>query len=89
MSPYVSGGVGFAMPHVDVTEGTNVTYGYQVTGPAARLTAGAKYQINDRWSIFGEYQFTWSDNSADLAGGGAPNSTILTNAVNIGVGFSF
>ncbi|KGM50228.1 outer membrane protein [Pseudooceanicola atlanticus] len=89
VSPYVSGGVGFAMPHVDVTEGANVTYGYQVTGPAARLTAGAKYQINDRWSIFGEYQFTWSDNSADLAGGGSLNSTILTNAVNIGVGFSF
>ena len=43
----------------------------------------------NRWSIFGEYQFTWSDNSADLAGGGSLNSTILTNAVNIGVGFSF
>ncbi|EAQ01128.1 hypothetical protein OB2597_14259 [Pseudooceanicola batsensis HTCC2597] len=89
VTPYVSGGVGFAMPHVDVTEGGNVTYGYQVTGPAARLTAGAKYQINENWSVFGEYQFTWSENDADLAGGGSLNTRIITNALNVGVGFSF
>ncbi|WP_370272389.1 outer membrane protein [Pseudooceanicola nitratireducens] len=89
ITPYVSGGLGISMPHVDVTEGTNVTYGYQVTGAAARVTAGAKYQLNDRWSIFGEYQFTWSQNSADLAGGGNLNTRIFTNALNIGVGFSF
>lgn len=88
-TPYVSGGIGFAMPHVDVTEGVNRTYGYQVTGPAARLTAGAKYQISDHWSVFGEYQFTWSDNTADLTGGGTLNTRIITNAVNVGVGFSF
>lgn len=87
--PYVSGGVGIAMPHVDVTEGGNRTFGYQVTGPAVRLTAGVKYEITDRWSVFGEYQFTWSDNKADLAGGGSLNTTILTNALNVGVGFSF
>ena len=89
VTPYVSGGVGFAMPHVDVTEGTNRTYGYQVTGPAMRLTAGAKYDINERWSVFGEYQFTWSENSADLAGGGSLDARIITNALNVGVGFSF
>lgn len=89
ITPYVSGGLGFAMPHVDVTEGTNRTFGYQITGPAARLSAGAKYQFNDRWSVFGEYQFTWSDNQADLAGGGSLSTRIITNALNVGVGFSF
>lgn len=89
VTPYVSGGLGFAMPHVDVTEGTNRTYGYQVTGPAVRLTAGARYDINERWSVFGEYQFTWSDNTADLAGGGSLSTRIITNALNVGVGFSF
>ena len=89
ITPYVGGGVGFAMPHVDVTEGPNKTFEYQVTGPALRVTAGAKYQINERWAVFGEYQFTWSQNSADLAGGGTLDTRIITNALNVGVGFSF
>ena len=89
VTPYVSGGIGIALPHVDVTEGTNRTYGYQLTGPAVRLTAGAKYALNDRWSLFGEYQFTWSQNTADLAGGGSLKTRIITNAVNVGVGFTF
>ena len=88
-TPYVSGGLGIAMPHVDVTEGANRTFGYQVTGPAARATAGIKYSLTDRWSVFGEYQFTWSQNEADLAGGGSLETRIFTNAVNLGVGFSF
>lgn len=89
LTPYVAGGVGFAMPHVDVTEGGNVTYGYQVTGPAVRLTAGASYKLTDRWSVFGEYQFTWSQNSASLTGGYNLDTRIITNALNVGVGFSF
>ncbi|WP_375175878.1 outer membrane protein [Pseudooceanicola sp.] len=89
VTPYVSGGLGIALPHVDVTEGTNRTFGYQLTGPAARLTAGASYKLNENWSIFGEYQFTWSDNTADLAGGGSLSTRIITNAVNVGVGFTF
>ncbi|WP_136634435.1 outer membrane protein [Pseudooceanicola onchidii] len=89
VTPYVSGGLGIALPHVDVTEGTNRTFGYQLTGPAMRLTAGAKYAFNDQWSVFGEYQFTWSQNSANLAGGGTMEGRILSNALNVGVGFSF
>jgi len=89
VTPYVIGGVGVAIPHVDVTEGTNRTFGYQFTGAAARITAGAQYRLNDRWSVFGEYQFTWSQNKADLAGGGNLNTRIFTNALNVGVGFSF
>lgn len=90
LSPYLSAGVGLAVPHVDVTPtGGPRTFGYQVTGPAARLTAGASYKINDRWSLFGEYQFTWSDNEADLDGGGSLSTTIFTNALNVGIGFSF
>ncbi|GGE36599.1 lipid A oxidase (Involved in formation of 2-aminogluconate) protein [Primorskyibacter flagellatus] len=89
VTPYVIGGVGIAVPHVDVTEGTNRTFGYQYTGPAARVTAGAKYEINEKWSVFGEYQFTASQNKADLTGGGSMETRIFTNALNVGVGFSF
>ncbi|QPM91252.1 outer membrane protein [Pseudooceanicola algae] len=89
-TPYVGGGVGVAIPHVEVTAvGGPSTFGYQMTGPAARFTAGASYALNERWSVFGEYQFTWSDNSAELDGGGSLDTTIYTNALNVGLGFRF
>ena len=90
MTPYLSGGVGIAVPHVEVTAfGGPETYGYQYTGPAARFTAGLSYPLSDSWSVFSEYQFTWSDNSADLDGGGNLDTTIYTNALNVGLGFKF
>lgn len=90
-TPYVSGGVGVAIPHVDVTHDASGsrTYEYQVTGPAMRLTAGTSYKINDRYSVFGEYQFTYSSNTVELDGGGTLNTDIKTNALNIGLSMSF
>lgn len=90
VTPYLGAGLGVAVPHVDVTSaGGERTFGYQLTGAALRLTAGARYAINDRWSAFGEYQFTASQNDADLEGGGSLSTRIITNAVNVGVGYSF
>lgn len=89
-TPYVGAGLGIAMPHVDVTSANgHRTFGYQVTGPAARLAAGMKYDLSDRWALFGEYQFTYSSNTAKLVGGGTLNTDIITNAINVGVSFSF
>lgn len=90
ITPYVGGGLGFAMPHVDVEPaGGPRTYGFQVTGPAMRLLAGASMDLSERWAVFGEYQFTWSDNTADLDGGGSLETRIITNALNIGVSYRF
>lgn len=90
VTPYVGGGLGIAFPHVDITSaGGERTFGYQLTGPAARLIAGASYDISERVSLFGEYQFTISQNEADLEGGGSFESRLVTNALNFGVGFSF
>lgn len=92
-TPYVSAGVGIALPHVDVTPADPAdggrTYEYQQTGPAARLTAGASYALNDNWNLFSEYQFTWSQNDADLEGGGDLSTRIITNSVNFGISYSF
>ncbi len=90
ITPYVGGGVGVAVPHVDIehVSGAN-TYEFQLTGPAARLTAGLSYPINDRFSVFGEYQFTYSSNEAELADGGSFNSNIITNALNLGLSLNF
>lgn len=90
LTPYVGAGVGIALPHVDVTSaGGQKTYGYQLTGAAARAIAGVSYSINDRWDLFGEYQFTISQNKAKLTGGGTLDSRIITNAINFGLGFNF
>lgn len=99
LTPYVGGGVGVAIPHVDaqVLGASNRTFGYETTGPALRGIAGVKYDFNERWALFGEYQFTWSDNDitidADpLVPGQAPgkiSTELLTHALNVGISYSF
>lgn len=89
MTPYVGGGVGVSVPHVEVTGGTSETFEYQLTGPAVAFVAGASYPISDRWSVFGEYKGTYSMNTADLEGGGTLETDIVTNAFNVGVSFDF
>lgn len=89
LTPYVGGGLGVSVPHVEVTKNGSDTFGYQLTGPAVAWIAGASYPISDQWSVFGEYKGTYSINTADLDTGGTLESNIITNAVNIGVGFKF
>ena len=89
ITPYVGGGVGVSVPHVEVTGGASETFEYQVTGPAVAFVAGASYPISDRWSVFGEYKGTYSMNSADLDGGGTLETDIVTNAFNLGVSLDF
>ncbi|SFS19894.1 outer membrane protein [Yoonia litorea] len=89
VTPYVGGGVGISMPHVEVTANGSETFGYQLTGPAATWIAGASLPISDSMSVFGEYKGTFSSNTADLAGGGTLETDIITNAVNLGVSFNF
>ncbi len=89
VTPYVGGGIGIALPHVEVTNGASETLGYQLTGPAATWVAGASLPINDSWSVFGEYKGTFSSNTADLESGGTLETDVITNAVNFGVSFNF
>ena len=72
-----------------MTYGGSETFGYQVTGPAATWIAGASLPINDRWSVFGEYKGTFSMNTAELETGGTLKNDVVTNAVNLGLSFSF
>ena len=88
-TPYLGGGLGLAVPHVDVDYGAFETYGFQLTGPAARVTAGLRYPIGERLSVFGEYQFTYSSNEATLEGDGTFETDIVTNALNLGLTLDF
>ena len=91
MTPYVGGGVGVAVPHVELRDDASGsdTWGYQVTGPAATVLAGIEYPLGDRWAVFGEYKGTYSRNEADLDSGGTLEADIVTNALNVGVSFNF
>jgi lipid A oxidase len=91
LTPYVGGGLGISLPHVEVTanDAEPETFGYQLTGPAATWIAGATMPISDRMSVFGEYKGTYSSNTADLATGGTLEADIFTNALNLGVSFNF
>ncbi len=51
-NPFITAGIGFAVPHVDITVNTKKTYEYQLTGAAARVGGGVSYPINKKYSIF-------------------------------------
>ena len=88
-TPYVGAGVGLAVPHVDVLVNGDKTFGYQVTGPAVQIVAGVSYALNDTWAVFGEYKGSYSSNEADLDGGGTLKTDLITNALNVGLSYSF
>lgn len=88
-TPYVGGGVGVSVPHVDVQSAGGKTFEYQLTGPAVQWVAGASFPVSERWSVFGEYKGSYSQNKADLASGGTLETNIVTNALNLGVSLNF
>ena len=83
-------GLGIAIPHVDaLPTGGLHTFEYQYSGPAVRGAVGLSRKLNDKFSIFTEYQFTASDNKVSLSNGGSLNTKLLTNAMNVGVSYNF
>lgn len=88
-TPYVGGGVGVAIPHVDIETEGGKTFEYQLTGPAVQWVAGVTYPLNDQWAVFGEYKGSYSQNTVDLDSGGELETNIVTNALNVGVSFNF
>lgn len=89
-TPYVGGGLGVAIPHVEIQRtGESRTFEYQMTGPAAILVFGTSYEINDHWSAFAEYKGSYSSNKAKVDAGGTLTTNIVTNALNLGINYSF
>lgn len=88
-TPYAGGGLGVAVPHVEVGTGPGRTFEYQLTGPAMRAFAGVSWPLGERWEAMAEYQFTYSRHDADLTGGGNLKTNVITNALNVGIGWRF
>lgn len=90
ITPYIGAGVGVAVPHVDVrpTGGAH-TFGYQLTGVAVQWVAGASLPLNERWKAFAEYKGSYSQHHVKLDGAGKLDTNMITNALNIGISYSF
>ena len=90
-TPYVGGGLGVAIPHVEVqtTPDGERTSEYQLGGLVAQFQGGVEYDLGNQWSLFGEYKMNYVDLDVELEGGGSLNTNLITNALNIGAGFSF
>ncbi|GAA3862980.1 outer membrane beta-barrel protein [Celeribacter arenosi] len=91
LTPYAGLSAGLIIPHVEVqtTPTAPKTFEYQVAGPSVAWIAGASFEMNERWDVFGEYKGTYSQLNADLEGGGSLRTDIVTNAINLGVAFKF
>jgi lipid A oxidase len=90
--PYIGAGIGVAIPHVEVTlTGAPVprTYEYQLTGFAAQILAGLEYKLNDKWSLFVEGRFSYSQINADLVGGGTLETDLWQPQLAIGLSYRF
>jgi len=89
VTPYLGAGLGVTIPHVEFDSGAGKTSEYQFGGPAVSLVAGAKYPMNSRWSVFGEYKGTYSVNNVELMSGGNLGANLVTNSINLGASFGF
>jgi lipid A oxidase len=90
--PYIGGGVGVAIPHVEVslkTDPPNRTYEYQLTGAAAQIMAGLEYKLNESWSLFSEAKLSYSGIDADLNGGGSFETDLWSPQLAIGLTYRF
>ena len=89
--PYSGAGVGVAIPHVEVTltGGAKPTYEYQLTGIAAQVLAGLEYKLNEKWSLFAEGRFSYSNIDADLKGGGYAKTDLWSPQLAIGLSYRF
>lgn len=90
-TPYVGGGIGVAIPHSDIqTSGSGPrTNEYSYGGVVAQFQGGVELELNDSWSLFGEYQMNVLDLDVDLSGGGDLSTGVITNSLSVGAGFSF
>jgi lipid A oxidase len=88
-TPYVIGGLGVSVPHVEVTTAAGRTFEYEYGGLALRAAAGISYAFNEHWSGFAEVQATYTVNDVDLKNGGDLETNIFTNALNLGVSYRF
>ena len=89
--PFAGAGIGVVIPRVEVQtqSGAPLTDEYQFGGPSVMLHGGIEYDLNQDWSVFGDYKITYSQLDVDLNGGGSLQTNIVTNSFNLGISRRF
>lgn len=93
-TPFGGIGVGLSIPNVEFNRApgaaqSGYTNEYQITGIAVQGILGAEKDITDRISAFGEYRLSYTDNDADLGGGGSLETEIWTSSLIFGLSYRF
>mgnify|MGYP007000410375 len=88
---YYGYGAGIIVPHVEFQADKTLarTFEYQYGGPTIAFNSGFRVPIAEHKFFFAEYKFTASWLDVNLNGGGSLETRILTNALNVGLGFEF
>ena len=88
---YYGYGAGVILPHVEFQADKTLTrtFEYQYGGPTIAFNSGFRVPIAEHKFFFAEYKFTASWLDVNLNGGGSLETRILTNALNVGLGFEF
>ena len=91
ISTYYGYGVGVVLPHVEFQADKTLlrTFEYQYGGPTIAFNGGVRVPIAESKFFFAEYKFTASWLDVSLNNGGRLETRILTNALNVGLGFEF
>ena len=88
--PYVGGGVGIGIPHVEVTlDGGTETFEYQIAGPVGQVLVGTDYNLTESWKLFAEAKLSYMYIHADLDGGGSTETQLWQPQLALGLGYSF
>ena len=69
--------------------GQPYTYDYEVTGVAVEGLVGLEYHLTQRFSLFGDYKLSYSNNDASLKDGGSLQTDVVTNHFILGVSYRF
>ena len=89
LQPYVGGGIGAAIPHVESTVGGVHFEEYQFHGPAFQAFAGLNFDLIQHWSLFGEYKFSYVDLDRLNIPGGSIGVAPMTHHFATGIAFRF
>ena len=79
--PYFGVGAGLSVPHVEVRRqgAKQRTFEFQVAGLAFHVFAGLEWRVRDRFSVFGEYKWSYASVDANLIDGGTLVTDIWIN----------
>jgi lipid A oxidase len=93
VQPYLGAGVGFSIPHVEVT-GRGVTsfprtFAYEFGGPAIQGLIGAEVAVSPLLSLFGEYKLSWTSINSPMTGGYRVRTHLVTHHLLAGASLRF